>query len=86
MISTFKIFIIRNEKKVLMHEAEDEDEQDKEFAIDDLIKCLNSFSFLNATRACSVDDFVEKIDKKTVANNVILICAKELKTEINAKI
>ena len=69
-----------------MNEETDENEQDKEFAILDLLDSLNSFSFLNATRANSVEDFVEKIDKKTVANNVILICAKELKTEITAKI
>ena len=50
----------------------------------DFLDSLNSFTFLNATRAISVEDFVEKIDKKTISNNVMVVCAKELKTEINA--
>jgi hypothetical protein len=69
---------------------DEEDEMDKainkETELADFIGILNSFTFLNVTRATSAKDFGERIDRKTISNNVILICDKDLETKINAKI
>ena len=58
----------------------------KETELTELFDSLNSFTFLKVTRAISAEDFATKIDNRAISNNVILICAQDLKTEINAKI
>ena len=72
MIDSYKIFFIYPQKKILIYEETEEDQMENE--IYDFIEKLGAFRFLSVQRVISADDFETKIDKRTVANNVILIC------------
>lgn len=47
-----------------------------------MIEKLNGFEFLNAIRVISAEDFITRIEKKTISNNLILICSKQMENEI----